>query len=163
MSEPVLELEGTWEEVAAHSRELAGRQVRVTVLHENDAKEDPTAPYPPSSQSVLQQAGTQVADNTLQTFESAIVLNGHEQLYTFDVYCSFRFQNTFTENEVVLDPGGDGTEVEPTETAIAILREEIDEFVSEYYGITDLRLECDSENFIGSRTSGEIEGGWNGS
>jgi hypothetical protein len=28
----MLELEGTWEEIAAHAAELAGRRVRVTVL-----------------------------------------------------------------------------------------------------------------------------------
>jgi hypothetical protein len=32
----LLELEGTWEEVAARSSELAGRRVRLTVLPESD-------------------------------------------------------------------------------------------------------------------------------
>ena len=32
MNAPVLEMEGTWEEVAAHGPELAGRRVRLTVL-----------------------------------------------------------------------------------------------------------------------------------
>jgi hypothetical protein len=32
MSTPPLELEGTWEEVAAHAPELAGRRVRLVVL-----------------------------------------------------------------------------------------------------------------------------------
>jgi hypothetical protein len=34
MSTPLLELEGTWEEVAAHAPELAGRRVRLFVLAE---------------------------------------------------------------------------------------------------------------------------------
>jgi hypothetical protein len=32
MNTPLLELEGTWEEVAAHAPELAGQRVRLTVL-----------------------------------------------------------------------------------------------------------------------------------
>ena len=32
MTEPVLELEGTWEEIAKHAAELAGRRVRLNVL-----------------------------------------------------------------------------------------------------------------------------------
>ena len=32
MAAPIFELEGTWEEVAAHAAELAGRRVRLTVL-----------------------------------------------------------------------------------------------------------------------------------
>ena len=34
MSTPLLELEGTWEEVAAHAPEFAGRRVRLSVLPE---------------------------------------------------------------------------------------------------------------------------------
>ena len=33
-----LELEGTWEEIVAHSAELAGRRVRVIVLCESRAR-----------------------------------------------------------------------------------------------------------------------------
>ena len=36
-------LEGTWEEIARHAEELAGRRLRVTVL-----KEAPTAPADPN-------------------------------------------------------------------------------------------------------------------
>ncbi|NLC56529.1 MAG: hypothetical protein GX774_06815 [Armatimonadetes bacterium] len=32
MSEPALELEGTWEEILEHADELEGRRLRVTVL-----------------------------------------------------------------------------------------------------------------------------------
>ncbi len=37
-------LEGTWEEVAQHAGELAGKQVRLTVIDE--AAEQPPAPQP---------------------------------------------------------------------------------------------------------------------
>ncbi len=37
MNSPVLQLEGTWEEVVAHAPELAGRRVRLTVLPEEEA------------------------------------------------------------------------------------------------------------------------------
>ena len=43
MSEP-LELEGTWEEIVAHSAELAGRRVRLVIL--------PDAPDPESSEAL---------------------------------------------------------------------------------------------------------------
>jgi hypothetical protein len=34
----MIELEGTWEEIAAHAAELAGRRVRLTVLAEDNGQ-----------------------------------------------------------------------------------------------------------------------------
>jgi hypothetical protein len=36
MAAPLLELEGTWEEIAAHAPEFAGRRLRVIVLPEEE-------------------------------------------------------------------------------------------------------------------------------
>ncbi len=41
MAQALLELEGTWEEIAAHAPEFGGHRLRVTVLPESSAKEDP--------------------------------------------------------------------------------------------------------------------------
>jgi len=157
MNAPILELEGTWEEVIAHAPELVGQRVRLTVLSEDDVVEEQSATFcSPPSQS-LQQAKTRVSDDIKRSIENTVAPNAHERLYTFNVYSSFQFQQTFTGSEVELDPGGDGTEFEPTETAMAVLREEVDEFLSEYYSVSDLRLECDSQTFVGSCSVGEIE------
>lgn len=44
MSEPLHEIEGTWEEVAAHETELRGHRVKLTVLDSNGVT--PKAPTP---------------------------------------------------------------------------------------------------------------------
>ncbi|OCR01479.1 hypothetical protein BCD67_18450 [Oscillatoriales cyanobacterium USR001] len=36
MTSPLLELEGTWEEILTHTSELAGHRVRVTVISDNE-------------------------------------------------------------------------------------------------------------------------------
>ncbi len=41
MAQALLELEGTWEEIAAHAPEFSGHRLRVMVLPENSAQEDP--------------------------------------------------------------------------------------------------------------------------
>ena len=46
MATPEWELEGTWEEIAAHATELAGRRVRLTVLGGNE--QEPRAPHRPN-------------------------------------------------------------------------------------------------------------------
>ncbi len=51
MTPSVLELEGTWEEVAAHAPELAGRRVRLTVLAPPGAGQS-------TARSLLKLAGT---------------------------------------------------------------------------------------------------------
>ena len=42
----MLELEGTWEEIAAHAAELSGRRVRVTVLDAAENGQDAAAMSP---------------------------------------------------------------------------------------------------------------------
>lgn len=64
-SEP-LELEGTWEEIVAHSDSLAGRRVRLIVLPDApEPKSNETyAPLRPSSgRSLLRHAGTWAGDD----------------------------------------------------------------------------------------------------
>jgi hypothetical protein len=65
MSTPLLELEGTWEEIIAHAPALTGRKVRLIVL---DGEPEPPpgrspAFRPGSGRSVLRHAGTWVDDD----------------------------------------------------------------------------------------------------
>jgi hypothetical protein len=46
MTPPLLELEGTWEEILTHSAELSGQKVRVTIISE---EEEDTHPSPEDS------------------------------------------------------------------------------------------------------------------
>lgn len=41
MGQALLELEGTWDEIAAHAPEFAGRRLHVTVLPDDAAYNDP--------------------------------------------------------------------------------------------------------------------------
>jgi hypothetical protein len=60
MSVPLLELEGTWEEIVAHAPALAGRRVRLTLLADEPeaTSSKPPAFRPASGRSVLRHAGT---------------------------------------------------------------------------------------------------------
>ena len=66
MIEEPLELEGTWEEIVAHSADLAGLRVRLIVLP--DATKEPESneapPFRPASgRSLLRHAGTWAGDD----------------------------------------------------------------------------------------------------
>jgi len=70
MAEPALELEGTWEEIAARAPEFAGRRVRLIVLGEADQKPSAETPAfvpakdgPSTARSLLKYAGTWVGDD----------------------------------------------------------------------------------------------------
>lgn len=56
MTSQPLELEGTWEEIVAHSSELAGRRVRLIVL--SDVAQTPPTKSHSTAQSLLKYAGT---------------------------------------------------------------------------------------------------------
>ena len=57
MTSQPLELEGIWEEIVAHSQELAGRRVRLIVLPE-DVTQPPLPKSHSTAQSLLQYART---------------------------------------------------------------------------------------------------------
>jgi hypothetical protein len=69
MATPVLELEGTWEEIVEHAEELAGRRVRLTVLAEEPKAAPPKPPVfrpgdgPSTAGSLLKYAGTWEGDD----------------------------------------------------------------------------------------------------
>ncbi|HZO90637.1 MAG TPA: hypothetical protein VFB38_20075 [Chthonomonadaceae bacterium] len=65
MTLPLLELEGTWEEIAAHGPELAGRKVRLIVLpsETESPPEQPPAFRPASGRSLLRHVGTWAGDD----------------------------------------------------------------------------------------------------
>src|SRR5947207_14271408 len=50
---PVLELEGTWEEILKHAPELQGRKVRLLVLADDEASVTEPGRLPGSSQEML--------------------------------------------------------------------------------------------------------------
>lgn len=69
MAAPLLELEGTWEEVAAHAPEFAGRRVKLTVL--------PSVPEKPafrarSGGSLLRHVGTWEGHDLQECLEAVI-------------------------------------------------------------------------------------------
>jgi hypothetical protein len=61
MAAHLIEIEGTWEEVAKHGPELSGRRVRLTVLSEEAEEPYPGVPLearPSTAASLLKYAGT---------------------------------------------------------------------------------------------------------
>ncbi|HIK11744.1 MAG TPA: hypothetical protein IGS52_16030 [Oscillatoriaceae cyanobacterium M33_DOE_052] len=61
-----LEIEGTWEEILAHTANLAGRRVRLTVLPDDPTPQSPEKPplfRPASGHSLLRHAGTWAGDD----------------------------------------------------------------------------------------------------
>lgn len=78
MNAPVLELEGTWEEVATHAPELAGRRVRLMVLpvEENDPAEDNPETRLSTAGSLLKFAGTWQGDDLRECLDMAYQTRG---------------------------------------------------------------------------------------
>lgn len=69
--------------------------------------------------------------------------------YTFQVFCSFKMQYTFAEDEVARDPGGDETDFEPKDEALEALELELNELLSSNYPVSDVDASADSNGFIG--------------
>ena len=66
MNSKPLEIEGTWEEIMARKKELAGRKVRLTVLSDSSELPYPEkTPYflPASGRFILRHAGTWQGDD----------------------------------------------------------------------------------------------------
>lgn len=78
-------LEGVWEEILAHSAELAGRRVRVTVLPANGTSETEKTPLNVKNRRMLE-AFRQLQETPL-TEEEKTILDEFEQ---------FRKENPFT-------------------------------------------------------------------
>lgn len=81
MNAPVLELEGTWEEVAAHALELAGQRVRLTVL---SAEEQERAAENPETRvstagTLLKFAGTWQGDDLRDCLDTAYQTRGEAE------------------------------------------------------------------------------------
>lgn len=68
--------------------------------------------------------------------------------YVFHVYCTFKMQYTFNEDEVHRDPGGDKTDFEPNDEALEALDRELEEYLSENYVVSDVDSSADSQSFI---------------
>ena len=77
-----------------------------------------------------------------------------QKKYTFSVCCSFTIQHTFDESEIELDPGGDGTDVEPTDRALLALARELEEVLSAQYSVSDFDASSDSDMLLGTVDEG---------
>lgn len=85
MNKEVLELEGTWEEIVAHSAELAGRRVRVIVFSdepESSSLETPTPNSHSTAQSLLKYAGTWEGDDLEECLQLVYDTRGQIALST---------------------------------------------------------------------------------
>ncbi len=70
MAASLRELEGTWEEIAAHAQELAGHRVRLTVLSEESGQ---AAAYRPASgRPLLRHAGAWEGDDLEERLAEAV-------------------------------------------------------------------------------------------
>jgi len=81
MNAPVLELEGTWEEVAARAPELVGRRVRLTVLSAEEHGQVAENPETRASTagSLLKFAGTWQGDDLRDCLDMAYQTRGEAE------------------------------------------------------------------------------------
>ncbi|MBP0030836.1 hypothetical protein [Roseofilum sp. Guam] len=73
MTQQPIEIEGTWEEIMAHSAQLAGCSVYVTVLShppQTPSSEKPSSFRPASGHSLLRHAGTWAGNDLEECLES---------------------------------------------------------------------------------------------
>lgn len=73
------------------------------------------------------------------------------QSYTFKVHCSFEIQYTFSSDEIQNDPDGDEDDFEPTDEALALLEQELEEHLLNLYVVDDVNVNvsADSNSIIG--------------
>jgi hypothetical protein len=82
MRTPLLELEGTWEEITQHAPELAGRRVRLVVLPEEPPVSPPRPPVfrpakgPSTARSLLEHAGTWEGNDLEQCLQLVYATRG---------------------------------------------------------------------------------------
>ncbi len=76
MNAPVLELEGTWEEVAAHAPELRGQRVRLMVLPESTTAPQKMSLRPASGRSFLRHVGAWQGDDFEERLQSVVESRG---------------------------------------------------------------------------------------
>ena len=76
MNAPVLELEGTWEEVASHAPELKGQRVRLLVLPDSKAVPNKTPLRLASGRSFLRHVGTWQGDDFEECLRSVVESRG---------------------------------------------------------------------------------------
>ena len=76
MNAPVLELEGTWEEVASHAPELKGQRVRLVVLPDSKAIPNKMPLRPASGRSFLRHVGTWQGGDFEERLQSVVESRG---------------------------------------------------------------------------------------
>lgn len=78
MATEIKELEGTWEEIMEHAKELMGKRVRLVVLpaDENSLSQDPEFS---TARSLLKYAGTWVGDDFEECLQAVYDARGKAQ------------------------------------------------------------------------------------
>ena len=77
MNAPVLEFEGTWEEVAAHAPELRGQRVRLMVLPKSGSQtQEKPSLRPASGRSLLRHVGTWQGDDFEEYLQAVVASRG---------------------------------------------------------------------------------------
>jgi hypothetical protein len=71
-------------------------------------------------------------------------------IYTHLVTCSFRLQYSFGESEVEQDPEGAAGDLQPTDKALRVLEKDLTETLRQDYCVTDLQVEAESDQLLGT-------------
>ena len=78
MKSPLLELEGTWEEVMAHAAELAGQRVRLTVIPKLEIDRSSEERIS-TAESLLKYAGTWAGDDLEESLRKVVATRSPAQ------------------------------------------------------------------------------------
>ena len=76
--------------------------------------------------------------------------------YTFNVVCSFNMQFTFTENEVQPDSDGSESDIEPSDSALTNLEQNLKDFLSQHYCVANVEVYADSDALLGIENDSAI-------
>lgn len=76
-------------------------------------------------------------------------MRASKKIYTYRVICSFALQYSFTEAEVEKDPGGNESDLQPTEEAIRSLEKDLIETLGQNYAISDFETYAESDELLG--------------
>lgn len=69
-------------------------------------------------------------------------------IYVFNVGCSFGVEKTFSADEVEQDPDGNEGDVQPTDKALDSYRDELENYLSCDYMISNLTTSADSLSLL---------------
>ena len=73
-----------------------------------------------------------------------------ERFHTFNVSFDFKMQFTFTDKDVQSSEEGGEDNIDPTDKALAELEQEITEFLSYNYVVSEVRAYADFDSLLGT-------------